>query len=380
MNILLVNYEYKGQGGGAGQQLYYMANAFMEAGHDVSLLIGWDGSYGEPELLDNVITHIIKCKRKNIQLSTPVGLLFFAIRGVIRINKLTKKFTYDIIQFYFSVPTGILKYGIHGKIPYVVSLRGMDIPGLQKNKYRNLTYLTAPINKNITKNAATVICNSSESAFVYKKFFPIVNINVIPNAINYINFTTKTEYSAEIRKFVTVSRLVSWKRIDLLIDTVIILRNKYPNICLDIYGQGYQYKYLSERIIDNKAENYIKLIGYIEKVRLMNDLCRYDMFAFPSTGDSCPNVLLEAMACGLPVIAANAGGSSDLIEDNISGIFFRPNDIDDTIQKMEYCIMNPAEITKIGINGFDRVKKNYSIYAAADKHIDIYNGIINSRR
>ena len=82
MKILLVNYEYKGQGGGAGQQMYYLARALRDFGHDVSLLIGWDDRLGVPELLDGANTHIVKHKRKNVQLSSPLGMLFFVIRGL----------------------------------------------------------------------------------------------------------------------------------------------------------------------------------------------------------------------------------------------------------------------------------------------------------
>jgi len=55
MKISLVNYEYKGQGGGAGQQMFYLARALRDVGHDVSLLIGWDKKFGEPELFVTVL-------------------------------------------------------------------------------------------------------------------------------------------------------------------------------------------------------------------------------------------------------------------------------------------------------------------------------------
>jgi len=379
VNILLVNYEYKGQGGGAGQQLYYMAKALRDMGHNITLLIGWDYRFGEPELLENVTTHVINCKRKNIQLASAFGLLSFALRGVFRINQITRKSKFDIIQFYFCVPTGILKYGIHGNIPYVVSLRGMDIPGLQKNKYKALTFLTSMLNKDIAKNAAAVLSNSKESADVYNKFAANIHAKTIPNAIDFDSYRTKTEYAKTVSRIVSVGRLVSWKRMDLLIDSVVHLKKQFPEIILDIYGQGYQYENLQQHIIQNNAQEYITLQGYINKESLKNSMREYDLFALLSTGDSSGNVFIEAMASGLPIFAAKAGGTTEIVEEDIIGILSAPDNLNDTVQKLEHCLTHPEKMAELGANGRKRVEEMFSLETAAQRHLDIYNGIITKK-
>ena len=74
MKILLVNYEYKPQCGGAGLGIYNQAKAFKQKGHEVTILIGWDYAYGEPEIIEGVVTEIIPIKKKNVQQSSPIGL------------------------------------------------------------------------------------------------------------------------------------------------------------------------------------------------------------------------------------------------------------------------------------------------------------------
>ena len=71
MKILLVNYEYKPQCGGAGLGTYNMARTFCSMGHKVSLLIGWDYTYGQPQIIEGMDTYVIKTKKKNIHQSTP---------------------------------------------------------------------------------------------------------------------------------------------------------------------------------------------------------------------------------------------------------------------------------------------------------------------
>ena len=378
MKILLVNYEYKGQGGGAGQQMYYLAQALRDSGHDVSLLIGWDNTLGLPELLDGITTHIVKHKRKNIQLSTPLGMLFFVMRGLLCINRLTKEQKYDIIQFYFSVPTGILKYGIKGRIPYVVSLRGMDIPGLHKGKNKVLSVFTSALNRNITRSASNILCNSTESASTYRKFEPYANITVIPNSID-LKIRKKTSYSEEILRFVTVGRLISVKHIDILIESITVLQKTYPGITLDVYGQGYLYNSLRKQILDNKAEGFIHLKGYIGKVDLLEALCENDVFLFASIGDSCPNVLIEAMACGLPVLTSRSAGSIDIVREGVTGLFSFPGDLNDTMKKIEFCINNPQEMKKYGLNGRKHVEMAYTTESAALKHIDVFSKLLKQK-
>ena len=376
LKILLVNYEYKGQGGGAGQQMYYMAESFRNLGHSVAVLAGWDYAFGSPDSPEGIESHFVKIKRKNVQLSTPFGLLKFVLRGTLRLRKLTKSTNFDIIQFYFSVPTGILKFGIHGTVPYVVSLRGMDIPGLQKNRYKTLSFLTSFVNKHVARNAASVTCLSKEAADVYRRFAPNIDITVIPNSIDFDAYTVKTSYQDKVVRIVSIGRLVSWKRMDLLIEAVVKLKEKHPKITLDIFGDGYQREFLMDMIKERKAEHFIFLKGFVDKKYFQDELSSYDLFALMSTGDSFGLVFIEAMACGLPVLAARKGGPIEIVEESVTGLLAAPDDLEDTIKQLDFCISNPQKMKLYGGNSRVRVENMYTVEAAAKRHVDLYRQII----
>ena len=72
MRILLVNYEYKPQCGGAGLATYNLAKELNAMGHKVSLLIGWDKRFGKPELIQGIDTRIVYIKKKGILESSPI--------------------------------------------------------------------------------------------------------------------------------------------------------------------------------------------------------------------------------------------------------------------------------------------------------------------
>ncbi len=376
VKILLVNYEYKPQCGGAGLSTYNMAKTFAQMGHQVSLIIGWDYNYGNPEIIKGVDYHIIKTKKKNIHQSTALGLLRFVLKGLFDIYKITREKSFDIIQFYFSVPTGILKYGICGKIPYVISLRGMDIPGFRNDKYRLLSVLTKSLNKAITRKAAAVTSLSAEAGRYFTEFSPDIKIHVIPNAVDYEIYHKKTEYSKHVRHFVTVSRLTGFKNLDLMIKAFVVVHEKYPDVTLDIYGEGRERDNLTKLINDLDISDYIRLLGYADRERLVRVLPEYDVFSLMSIGDSFGIVFIEAMSAGLPVICARAGGPAEIVIDGETGLFAKPDDMDDTVKILEYCIENPLLMKKFGINGRRRVEQYYSRESVAKQHIDLYEAVL----
>lgn len=372
MKILLVNYEYKPQCGGAGLGTYNMAKKFRQMGHEVELLIGWDYKFGKPEFINDVEMLIIKTKKKNIHQSTAIGLLKFVFAGLFRINQITRKKEFDIIQFYFSVPTGILKYGIHKKVPYIISLRGMDIPGFRKDKYKTLSWITKRINYKVVKSAVAVTSLSAAAGKYFMQFAPDIKLDIIPNAVEYEMYSVKENYSKQINKFVAVSRLTGFKNLDLMIKAFVDVHDRYPTISLDIYGEGRERLNLEQLIVNCHAESYIRLMGYANREKLVDVLPEYDVFSLMSIGDSFGIVFIEAMSVGLPVICARAGGPKEIVVEGVTGLFAKPDDLEDTIRLIEYCVENPKATAKMGQQGRKRVEEYFSVTSVAKQHIELY--------
>lgn len=376
MKILLVNYEYKPQCGGAGLGTYNLAYSLNKMGHEVSIIVGWDYKFGNPEIIPGVNTYIIKLKKKNIHQSTAVGLLKFVIKGIAEIRKITTAKQFDIIQFYFSVPTGILKFGIKGNIPYVVSLRGMDIPGFRNDKYRFISNITRGINRNVINDATAVTSLSKEAGDIFLRFMPGASVTIIPNSVDYEQYVQKTDYKKEIRRFVAVSRLTGFKKLDLMIEAFSRIHEKYPQVTLDIYGEGKDRIMLESQIEKLKAQDYVKLKGYANRQKLIELLPRYDVFSLMSIGDSFGIVFIEAMSCGLPILCARAGGPVDIVRHGESGILVEPDNIEDTIRGIEYCINHADKMEAFGREGRKMVEEKYSRESIAMHHIELYSKIL----
>lgn len=379
MNILLINYEYKPQCGGAGFATYNLAKELNRQGHHVDLMIGWDDHFGQPELLDGSKTYVVKLRKKSVHESSPLGVLGFIIKGMPLIAKITKRNSYDVIQFFFSVPTGLLKYGIKNKIPYVCSLRGIDVPSARKDKYAFLRKILNLVNRDIVKNSSAVLALSNELAGWFHNAYTDIPVEVIPNGLDCTLFSRKEQYSEKIKKFVTVTRLIECKNIELSMRAFKKVHEMHPDITLDIIGEGYLRKSLEKVIREEEMSEYICLKGYMEPTEIAAKLKEYDLFYLLTIADSFGQVFIEAMACGLPIICADIGGPKEIVVNGVTGLSVVPNDEESTVKALEYAIRHPKVMKEYGENGYQRVVNEYSIESVARKHIEVYSRVIKGK-
>ena len=372
MKVLLVNYEFKPQCGGAGYATYNLAKELVRHSLNVDLLIGWDYSFGFPPDIPNVGYNVISLKKKSIHESSIIGVAKFVIEGLIRIHKLTRKNRYDVIMFFFSVPTGILKYGIYGNTPYICSLRGIDVPSSRKDKYRAVRNCLEYINSKIVRKADTVTALSSELSDWFNKVYPEIKVDVIPNGIDVRQYRKKNEYRKNVYRFVTVSRLIDCKNIELSMYAFKTVHEKYPEIELDIYGEGYLHDHLQGVIDKENMGDYVSLQGYKSQEEIIGLLSDYDVFYLLTVADSFGQVFIEAMACGLPVICADIGGPKDIVVDHKTGIMAKANDKESAEKAIMYYIEHPEIARDHGINGHERICNYFTIEYIAEMHIRLF--------
>ena len=109
--------------------------------------------------------------------------------------------------------------------------------------------------------------------------------------------------------------------------------------------------------------------------RLWDVLRTAAMFVFPSTIDSAPNAVLEAMAAGLPVIAVDTGAIGEMVADGQTGILVPPNDGPAVLAAIEGLLGDPARRATMGAAGRSRQLDRYDVRASADRLIDLLTSI-----
>ncbi|MEM6642376.1 MAG: glycosyltransferase family 1 protein [Bacteroidota bacterium] len=151
-------------------------------------------------------------------------------------------------------------------------------------------------------------------------------------------------------KVLFVSRLVHYKETDMLIRLSHIMRE---DSVLIITGDGPE-KQKMEREADSQKTIFTgKLIGQ----QLSEVYASADIFVFPSLTDTFGNVVLEAMASGIPVIAANEGGPKNIVKDGETGYLLEPKREDLFKEKIDLLIDDPAHYAELKSNALNYARE-----------------------
>lgn len=121
----------------------------------------------------------------------------------------------------------------------------------------------------------------------------------------------------------------------------------------------------------------------IPYVRGMQELAKYysaaDMLLYPSIADNCPLVVLEAQACGLPVVSFGTGGIPELVEHEETGYIAKYRDADDLNYNLNRLIeADNQRIEEIRKKSIDRVRQMFTLNLMIDKYLQLYNQVLNS--
>ncbi|MEI8339894.1 MAG: glycosyltransferase family 4 protein [bacterium] len=158
-------------------------------------------------------------------------------------------------------------------------------------------------------------------------------IEVIYNSVNtekYKNISGQYDFTVknEDFKFLYVGRLIKQKGVDILISALAKTSGAY----LYIAGQGPESDYLHGKVKEFNLENRVVFLGVVKDVPLLMKSC--DCFVYPSRHDGFSLVLLEALASGLPSITSDFESNLELVDDGISGLIFKVDNIDELADKM----------------------------------------------
>ena len=211
---------------------------------------------------------------------------------------------------------------------------------------------------NATKNYVLSLGANSEKIVVLHNGVDIHKFRPMDGAKDEIR--KKLDISKDSKAALTVRRLVYKNGIDTLLKSAEETIKKDENIVFLIIGKGPDLSTMRERIQQQKLEKNIKLLGFVPDDELPTYYNAADFFILPSkSGEGLPLVSLEAMACGLPVIATDVGGIKEVIEEKY-GIIVPPDDPD----SMEKAILDFSQrnlsIIKKDLRGLIELKHSWN--------------------
>ena len=171
---------------------------------------------------------------------------------------------------------------------------------------------------------------------------------------------------------VYLGRLVAEKRVDHLLRIWPQIKTAFPETLLLIIGTGSE-----ETLLQGLAGDDVRFTGQIrDSVRYLKAA---DLYVSPSSTEGLSLSLLEALSCGLPVLATSVGGARDVIQHNVNGYLIPPEDLSSLKNGLLTLLGDEALRTKLGQGGRQRIISDYSLDSVADKLSDLYTGLIEAK-
>jgi len=210
-----------------------------------------------------------------------------------------------------------------------------------------------------------IVTSKSDKEYIVKKYrLSKHKIIVIPNYVNTEHFKPFS-IEKDSKRIIFVGRLVSQKNLFSLIDAV-----KGLDVELVIIGNGPLKGKLKEKVVKENISS-VKFLGVIPNEKLPFELNRSSLFILPSLYEGNPKALLEAMACGLPVIGTDVEGIKGIIKHKKNGFLCNINA--ESIRKAIITLMCDQElIKKISLNARKYVKENFSLEKSVKTELKIY--------
>lgn len=310
--------------GGAERQLYYILRALVELGAVPRVLCLTRGEFWEDRI-----------KALGVPIIW-VGQSQSRFRRLWRIISELRRNRPDVLQsqhFYTNIYVGVAARLLG--IPDIGALRSDCISEVAANS-RVLGLLSLRLPRTVAANSQTAIANAA----AFGK--PSTSLRLLPNVVDTARFKVRELPASDSIRLLTVGRLVPVKRFDRFLRVFAMVREQAGvPVHATIVGDGPLRSDL-EALATQLGLNHDCLVFYGAAAMMLPHYQAAHIFVLTSDLEGTPNVVLEAMAMGLPVVATRVGGMPDLLPDATAGSLFDPSDENGLAKAILALIRQPA--------------------------------------
>ena len=386
MRCLLLNYEFPPAGGGAGYATYNIGRELVQLGCEVDILTSRIEGEVDGASLSGMRIFRVPSWRKGLHDCGLFGAYAYVAFAIRKRRQLLKANAYDLEHIFFSLPTGALTLfpSPQPRLPYLVSLRGSDVPGYDpfNPKLVAMHRMLRPMTRRIWTRAAAVVALSQELKAMALKTAPQCEFDVIPNGIEtdlfYPCSAPIQEDPGEPLKLIAVCRLLERKGLHHLLEAI---AHPFPlHVSLDIVGTGSYSDELRRQCSALGLDDRVQFLGAVKREQLGPLYRAASLFVLPSQTESFGLVFAEAMACGLPVLATRVGGIPELVRDGTDGLLVEPAQPHQLRCALEQFISQPQARLAMGQAARQRVEEKYQWRQVAARYLQHYERISLNRQ
>lgn len=196
------------------------------------------------------------------------------------------------------------------------------------------------------------------------------SVIAIPNGVDTHRFSPATTNRESASKVIFVGRLIFNKGPQFLLDAIPEVLCRHPGTQFEIVGDGPMRRQLESRAARQGLNGRVRFLGERDDVEHL--LRKADVFVRPSLLEGMPLTVLEAMACGLPVIATPVGGTAELVEQGVNGYLVEPGCRAELAERLCALLADRDLRREMGRRGRMLVESGYDWDSAAQKTVEVY--------
>jgi glycosyltransferase involved in cell wall biosynthesis len=375
MRILLVNYEYPPVGAGAGTATQALARELSRAGHEVVVLTGSFAGLPKNFVDGKITVRRVACIRSSKDRCTILEMVSFLVSALLAVPRIIRRHKIQVSIVFFSFPcgpVGLLARWICG-VPYIVSLRGGDVPGAEP-QLSFVHKLLSPIRRLILNDSTAVVANSSG----LKRMAEVADsyaVHLIPNGVDTSFFhpvtpPTVAATASQPFRILFVGRFQTQKNISLLFQEVAHLPT--GSFELHLVGDGPLHEHLRELASEIGIADSIKWHGWLERDELREIYRSVDCLVNPSLYEGMPNAVLEAIASGKPVIASRVAGNETVVQHGVTGFLFALDEPVSLRESLSKLMSNRQHAVEMGERGRRWVEHEFSWTPVAAAYVKLF--------
>jgi len=323
MRICLVSSAYRPYISGVGEHVHYLGTHLQKMGHSVHILTSTYQTISEPELLP--------ATRLGKGLVLPFARGEFTLPVGLRLAQQVKNFfqtsKFDIVHCHGIFPPELAYWAArYSASPIIVTFHSVT-PYLPEV----CTSLFSVFFRNLNNKLCSKIAVSFAVRNWAEKFFPGA-YEIIPSGVDLKRFHPAVKPAlavTSVPRLLYVGRLEKRKGLEYLIRALPAVRKEFPGTQLIVVGYGPLKKFFERLAGKLNLKDAVQFIGAVSNSNLAGFYTSSTIYIAPTTGrEALGIVLIEAMACGVPVIASDTSGYNEVIKNNENGILVPPANVE----------------------------------------------------
>lgn len=372
LRVLLVPSAYYPHVGGIEELTRQLALALQAKGHQAAVLTNrWPPGTSSAELLDGIdVTRL----RFPLPAARPLAAARFVAAAPVAALALlrhVRRWRPDVVHVIGAGPPAVYLAMLRARLQarLVFTAQGeltFDAQGV----FERSASLRAGLRRMLRHADAVTAC----SAYVMRDLEAFGEIRcpayVVPNGVDPDDFATAPSAPEEVEGYVLgVGRLAPQKGFDVLLEA--FASDVLTDSTLVLAGEGMERQKLEARAAELGVVSRVRFLGSVERARLPQLFRGASVFAFPSRGEAFGIALLEAMAAGVPAVAAAAGGIPEFVRDGQNALLVPPDDAPALAEAIAR-LASDAELRKRLTVGGRKTARELTWRRIADRYESIY--------